>query len=136
MPAVIFPDTELWATTYLRAALAGRSEPYAAGVKVDIKVPTTRTDRMVIVRRDGGPRIGTVLEAARLGVRVFGKTEKEATDLANLARALLTNAVNDRGSIQVKAVSEQAGPSVVIDESAQPLRYFTAELMVRGSALT
>jgi hypothetical protein len=32
-PLVVFPDVELWATGYLRAALAARPEPYAPGLR-------------------------------------------------------------------------------------------------------
>jgi len=132
MPFVEFPDVELWATTYLRAALAARPEPYAAGVKVGVAVPATRADRMVQVRRDGGPRLDATREAARLGVNVWGKTEQEATDLARLVRALLGGAADGK---PVCRVTELSGPSPVADESGQPRRFLTFELVVRGSNL-
>jgi len=132
MPFVEFPDVELWATTYLRAALAARPESYAAGVKVGVAVPATRSDRMVQVRRDGGPRLDMAREAARLGVNVWGKTEQEATDLARLVRALFGGAADGK---PVCRVQELSGPSPVADESGQPRRFLTFELVVRGSNL-
>lgn len=128
---VVFPDVELWTTTYLRAALAARPESYAAA-HVDNKVPNPRRDRMVIVRRDGGPRVSTVTEAARLAVRVWAPTEKAANDLSRLVRALLTVAADGN---PVCRVTDLSGPVAVPDESGQPLRYFTLELTVRGVPL-
>ena len=71
---VIQPDIELWATTWLRAQLTARAESYAAGVFVSNSVPTTRRDRMVIVRHDGGLRASALLELSRIGVQVWAKT--------------------------------------------------------------
>lgn len=128
---VEFPDIELWLTGYLRTALAARAEPVASGVTVSTSTPTTRPARLVTVRRDGGPRVGRVLEAARIGVNVWAATEQDATDLTRLVRALITAA---DGQGPVKHVGEQSGPSPIAD--AAPRRFFTVELTVRGSALT
>lgn len=134
LPAVVFADVELWAGSYLRGRLAGRVEAFAAGVFVGNVVPGTRRDRMVVVRRDGGPRVSPVLDAARLSVRVWGRTEQEATDLARLVRALLHDATSDEDGPVVRVV-DQSGPSPVADESGQPLRYLVIEFLMRGSAL-
>lgn len=131
LPVVVFPDVELWATGYLRSALASRPEPYAASVFVGTTVPSTRRDRMVTVRRDGGPRLDVAREAARLGVNVWGSTEQEASDLARLVRALLWAAPDGD---PVCKVTELSGPSPIADESGQPRRYATFELIVRGAS--
>lgn len=128
---VIFPDVELWATGWLRAALAARAEPYATDVLVGVVVPTTRRPRMVMVRRDGGRRLDATREAPRLGINVWGSSEQEAGDLARLVAALLWAAPD--GSPVLRA-SQLAGPSPVAD--AQPRRYMTFELVVRGTDLT
>ena len=128
---VVFPDVELWAATYLRAALGARPESFADAY-VSNAVPNPRRDRMVIVRRDGGPRVSAATEAARMGVRVFAKSEQDATDLARLVRALLWIAPDGD---PVCAVRDLSGPSAVADESGQPLRYFTLEIVVRGVPL-
>ena len=65
-PAAVEPvDVELRATAYLRAALPG--------VYVGASRPTEATnpypDRVVSVRRDGGP-IDGVLDRARIGLNV------------------------------------------------------------------
>jgi hypothetical protein len=129
-PVVVFPDVELWACDHLRAALAGRPEPYAAGVHVSNVVPSPRTDRMVVVRRDGGPRLDHTRDLARLTVRVWGSSEQEATDLARLVAALLWAAPDGQPVIRV---DQPTGPTPVADDSRQPLRLQTFDLIVRGT---
>lgn len=130
MTVVLFPDVELWACGYLRAALAGRSEPYASGVYVGNTVPATRTNRMVVVRRDGGPRLDVAREAARLTVRTWATTEQDATDLSRLVAALLWAAPTGD---PVLRVDQLTGTSPVADDSRQPLRLATYEVIVRGT---
>lgn len=130
LPVIVFPDVELWATSYLRAELPGRSEPYASGVYVGITVPSPRADRMVVVRRDGGPRLDVIREAARLTVRVWASTEQDATDLTRLVSALLWAAPNGNPVLRVDHLT---GSSPVADESRQPLRLTTFEVIVRGT---
>lgn len=127
MPIVVTPDVELWATGWLRGALAGRSEPYAAGVFVGNVVPSPRRDRMVIFRRDGGPRADLLYETARLGVNVWATTEQEASDLARLVQGLLLSV---QGVGPVTKVDSLSGPSAIAD--VQPRRYLTVEAVVRG----
>jgi len=129
LPVVVFPDVEAWCVQYLQAQLAARPEPYASGVVVATKIPNPRADRMVIVRRDGGPRMGVAHEIARLGVRVFGETDEVATDLTQLVRALLAASP---GEGPIRRYVEISGPSYLIEESGQPVRYFTAELTSRA----
>lgn len=129
---VIFPDIELWATGYLRSELAARPETYADDVFVSNAVPANRRARMVIVRRDGGPRLTVATEAARLGVRVWSPTEQNASDLARLVRALLWASPDGNPVVSAR---DFAGPTAVADESGVPMRYFTLELIVRGTPL-
>lgn len=123
-----YVDAELWATGYLRSALAASGAAVAAGVKVDNKVPNPRPAKLVAVRRDGGPRLDAAREAARLAVRVWATTEADATALANLVRALLDVAADGDPVLRVDQLS---GPSPVADESGQPLRYMVIELILR-----
>jgi hypothetical protein len=133
VPAVIFPDVELVTLTYLRRVLTARPEACAQGVYFGTAVPSTRRDRMVTVRRDGGPRLDLTRETARLGVNVWGHTDQEAGDLARLVCALMP-ALAD--GLPVLAVTRPTGPSPVADDSGQPLRYLVFELTVRGAPLT
>jgi hypothetical protein len=126
-----FPDAELWATAYVRGALAARAESYASGVTVGTTVPTTIPARLVTVRRDGGPRVNMRQEVARLGVNVWAATEQDVTDLTRLVRALFSAAV---GNGSVRKVTELSGPSPIAD--TKPRRYFVVELTIAGSTLT
>lgn len=132
IPVVVQPDVELWATGWLRDALAGRPEPYASGVYVSNRVPTTRRDRMVIVRRDGGSRLDLLREVARVGVNVWAGTERDAADLSRLVAALLWSAPNGAPVLQV---TQPMGSTPVADPSGQPLRYQTFEVTTRGTQL-
>lgn len=132
MPLVVFPDMEAWAVGYLASALAARSEPFAAGVRVSTKVPNPRLPRMVVLRRDGGPRQTVVTEVVRLGIRVWAENDEVASDLTQLVRALLAASP---GTGPVRKADEISGPSYITEESEQPFRYLVVELTTRGSAL-
>lgn len=133
LPAILFPIIEDWTAGYLSAALGARSELYAANVAVSTRTPSTRAARMVVIRRDGGPRIDAVQEAARLGITVSAGSDDDAKDLAQLVRALLDRAPSAPGPV---TKARTFGPSPVNDESQQPTYYLTAELTVRGTPLT
>lgn len=129
---IVHPDAELWLTGYLRDRLAGRVESYASSVYVGVDIPTTRRSRMVVVRRDGG-QPSDVFDFARFGIRIFGDTERNTTDLALLIRALIVDAPNAADVARTDVVS---GPYAVNDQSGQPLRYLIAEAALRGVELT
>jgi hypothetical protein len=133
VPAVIFPDVELWACGYLQAELASRPEPYCADVFVGNVMPNTRTDRMVLVRRDGGPRTSITRDMARLTVRVWAMSEQEVNDLARMVAALLWAAPDGDPVIRV---DQPTGPTPVPDDSRQPLRLQSFDVEVRGADLT
>ena len=119
---VVFPDSELWLTGALRAALTG--------VYLDIEVPASRRPREVIVRRDGGPD-RFITSTHRFGLRVFADTEKDVSDLADLASAHV-RALAFTGP--ARAI-ETTSPFPYDDPSGRPCRYFTAEIAVRGTPL-
>lgn len=128
---ILLPDVELWATTYLRAAVTARAEPYTDDVFVGTSVPNPRRGRMVIVRRDGG-RAFDVFDDARLSVRVWAGTEQDATDLARMVNALLWAAPNGQPVVKV---THESGPTPVADESKQSLRYSVHTIRSRGVQL-
>jgi hypothetical protein len=126
-----FPNLEVWLTGWLRTKLDARTEPFTTGVVVDHLVPNPRPARLVQVRRDGGPKVNPLTEAARVGVNVWAATEFDADELARLTRAILSGAA---GQGPVKRVTETTGPSPVPD--VVPRKYFTVELLVHGSIIT
>ncbi|MDB5716449.1 MAG: hypothetical protein JWO15_3846 [Sphingomonadales bacterium] len=129
--AILFPDAELWAVSYLSDALASRPEPYADAL-VSNAVPSPRVDRMVIVRRDGGQAVD-LRDDARLSVRTWATTEQDAADLARLVAALLWAAPD---GLPVVRVAQESGPSAVADQSGQALRYSVFTVRTRGEVLT
>ena len=130
-PALVFPDIEQVLAGRIRAALTGRIEAHAQNVYVSNKTPTPRRDRMVIVRRDGGPVTAT-RDQPRVGINVWATSEQHATALASLVTAILRGLPDGSPILAVPFVS---GASPVADESEQPLRYFTAEIHTRGAPL-
>lgn len=130
---IMFPDIELVLTGRYRTALAARTEPYASGVYVSNAVPTTRRDRMVIVRRDGGTQ-AELRDRPRVSFRVWAMTEKDATDLAALVLALAPTFV-DGSPIAACPTAGRSGPFPVADTSGQALRQMTVEFHTRGVPL-
>jgi len=137
MVAIIWSDIEAEFIGYMGPALSARPEAYADEVTVRNQVPDESSTqpwpaskRLVVVRDDGGPTTQDVRATARLGVRVFGATEAETSDLANLVAAL----VRDWRSPTVRRTSPTR-PYSATEESRRPAMYFTAELMIRGRAL-
>lgn len=128
---VILPDIESVLTGYLRAALAARPEPYAAGVHVSRTLPSVRPDRAVVIRDDGGGRPGDVRGNCQVGINVWGSDPAEAMDLGNLASALLVASVG-HGPIRRASATR---PMRLADESEQDRVYLTASLIVRGESL-
>lgn len=126
LPVIVYPDVELWATGYLRTALAARGSQ----AKVSNAVPTTMPTEMVAVRRDGGPVLPGAREAARLGVNVWAGSEQAVAALAALVQALLL--ASPDGSPVLRATS-LSGPSPIADPSGKPRRFLTVELTVRGT---
>lgn len=128
-PAVVHPDAELWATGYLRAALAARPEPYADASVANDKAKASKP-RKVVVRRDGGRQEG-LFDFPRLTVRVWALDGQEAADLSRLVRALLMVAP---GSGPVVRVESTTGPQGIPDESGSQ-KFFTVDVKTRGSNL-
>lgn len=128
---LVFPDVELLLCTHLRAGLAALADPLAVGVAVSNAAPNPLPPRLVTVRRDGGTATAT-RDRPRIGVNVWAESERVATDLASLVRALLQGLPD---GAPVLAVPTVGGPSAVPDPSGKPRRFFTAEIHVRGVPL-
>lgn len=118
---LVFEDIEIWLAAYLRSLLAD--------VFVGRKVPTTRRDYMVTIRRVGGVTRNRVSETARIGVNVYAPDDAKANDLAAKVRAYV-GATAGEGNVRQ---STTTGFYEV--EDSQPRRYFTAELVIKGKAL-
>lgn len=153
MSAVValYPDAELVALTYLRAALAARSEPYAAGVQVtNLLPPGTDPVRHVRIRRVGGVELHQVADSPRLQVQVWYHTstpatdEKRRQDLAQLVWALLRDMAGQDVTITswptpvtCYRVATLGGPASLPDpaNNARVITQLTVEVGMRGRAL-
>lgn len=131
MVGILFPDVEAHLISTIRAALLARTEPVTANVWVGNVLPKPAPERAVLVRDDGGPHLGDVRGVARLGVNVWAGSHEDVSDLANLVSAIVGGSAD--GAPVVRATASR--PYSVTDDAARPRHYFTAELIVRGSAL-
>lgn len=125
---VAYPIVEMVFPAALRSALALRSEPYASGVTVGKKVPSTMPARLVTFRRDGGAS-GEWTDHPRLGINVWATSDADADNLARLVVALLPTLVGP----QIDHVTVLSGPTDVTDVSGKPQRYITAEAATRAA---
>lgn len=136
MTPVIFPDVEATFTTLFRNAISQRGEAYAQGVWVSNAMPKKpdgtpiRKPRMVIIRDDSGTQADAVRDQVRLGVQFWAENKPDASDLAQLGRALLNSLA---GNGPVKRVRCVLRPVWV--EDAQPMYYSTFEAVIKGTNL-
>jgi hypothetical protein len=144
----LFPDAELVAVTYLRAALAARAEAYAAGVQVHNVVPAgVRVPKLVRIRRTGGTQLNLAADSPRLQVQVGYSTDAPVTDehdrqqLAQLVWALLRAAVGQEVTVPgwpapvvCYRVATFGGPVNLPDpaDSTRRITQLTVEVGMRG----
>lgn len=125
----VFPDVELWACESLREQLEIRPEAWAHGMLIDIRVPSVRPDRFVVVQADPGPA-ATLKAQVNLRVRNWAPTEHEAAETAAMLRALVHAAADGRGGIS--RLPGGGLPAWLTDESDQPARVQWIPLLVRA----
>ncbi|MEV1331125.1 hypothetical protein AB0J20_16285 [Micromonospora costi] len=146
-PVALYPDAELVALTWLRAALADRSEPYAAGVTVGTTFPPGQTPgRYVRLRRLGGVELHQVADNPRLQAQVWYSTgspgdEMDRQALAQLVWALLRGIQGQDVTVlgwprpvTCYRVATFAGPTPVPDpaDSSRLITQLTVEVGMRG----
>lgn len=100
-------------------------------VKVATKVPTTRPNEFLWVRRTGGPVMGRVVDQPQMTVTAWAATSVRALELADLGRqALIDAAQGTNGIHSVRPGSLYYDP----DPDSGGDRYtFTAFLNVRAA---
>jgi hypothetical protein len=125
LPAAEFPSVEKVVIDRLKATLPTYGYPSMSVVNA-----RTKTTPQVWVRRDGGPVLDQVREAARVGVNVFAATTLDADNLARTVSALLRGAADGDPILRVV---QTMGPSPIAD--SVPRIYMTFEITVRGSVL-
>lgn len=139
-PLVVYPDPVTVGLQWLRQALPGRPEPYAAGVVAAAVFPTPTTSDprqpgrdypVVVLRAAGGTSAVVSVDRPRLDAQVWHRDEFSAAALTQLVRGLLHQLV---GWGPVRAVRDFTGPVPIPDpESGQPRFLMTVELSMRGT---
>lgn len=137
-PLVVFPSIQAGGATVLREALEGRSEGYAAGVKVGTRLPTERSPEAphlpyVVCRLDANtPHSSMANSRCMLRYTVWHFDEDQADDLAQLSLGLL---IVHGGSI-FRSVRPGTGPLPAVDPASKvDLSTFTVTVNVRPNVL-
>lgn len=143
-PLVVFGDAQAAGASVLRAALAGRPEPYAVAVTVGTRVPGDRSPETphlpyVMVRKDADfPHSSMANARCTLRVTIWHEDADQAHDLAMLCQALL---LVHSGPI-IRGVRPGTGPLAAVDEGAEraasgiDLSTFTVLANVKPQVLT
>lgn len=133
---VLYPDAVLTVVTYLQAALdADATHAYADGTVVRTREPNPFAAPVVTVRRVGGPD-SVVIDRPRIDLQVWHTDEQQATNLAELVRALMLAMPGVRSDVTVYKVTTFSGPSLIWDTDRNLPRFLlTFEVSVRGVAL-
>lgn len=119
--SVIFSDVELLLTQALRND--------AAAGQIGNTFPTSPTASTIVrIIREGGRRKNQLVETARVGVSVFAKTDKEATDLALKVRAL----IESYGDVRPFGRVTGQGISTIPNNTGYKQRYFVIDVDLVG----
>jgi hypothetical protein len=120
-PLVVFGDGQAAGATVLRDALAGRAEPFAAGVTVGTRVPGDRSPETphlpyVLVRKDTDlPHSSMANARVTLRVTVWHEDPDQAHDLAMLCQGLL---LVHSGPV-IRGCRPATGPIAAVDNGFQ-----------------
>jgi hypothetical protein len=136
--SVIHDDIELFLVSWYRAALAARTEAYAAGVEVDRVEFEPLPRRLVVIRDDGGVHTSLVTDERMLGISALAgtrETPKDALDLARLLRALAHTIPSPDPANPVAAVLRSTAPVLILEQQERARAYFTLTLSVVGRPL-
>lgn len=138
-PLAVLPDTQSLGATVVRAALAGRTEDYAAGVTVGTRVPGERSPETphlpyVLVRLDASlPHNSMANARCTLRITVWHQDADQAHDLAQLCQGLL---LVHNGTV-LRSVRPATGPLPATDpDSGIDLSTFTLTVNVRPAVLS
>lgn len=137
-PLVVFAQADVAAVDALRSALAGRSEPYAAGATVGTLVPGDRSPEVphlpyVLVAKDGDtPHPSMANARCTLRITVWHADADQAHDLAQLCQGLL---LIHSGPV-IRGCRPGIGPMPARDASGVDLSTLTVLANVRPTVLT
>ena len=127
---IAFPSAEAIFVSYVSARLAAR----AITATVATKVPATRPDQLVKIRRIGGTSVNMVMDAPMVVFDCWAPTEIDAEALACVVRAEVLAMPGQSDSCA--HVYEVGGPVNQPDPDSNSPRYvFTVVAHLRGSVI-
>lgn len=112
--------------------------PLVAPVPVVVRVPDPRPEKLVQIRRVGGPAVAPVRDRPRIDVLAWAATDAEAVALQSTARSAIW-ALRGTGTLGVMVydVEEFLGPRLDDDpEYAVPRCWATYQLTIRADDIT
>ncbi len=137
-PAMLFPDAERLVVVHLRATLRLRVDPHLQEVNVATRMPPATTPgRYLLVRRVGGTRASTVVDAPRIDIMAWHDTDDARMGLAQFARGqLLALPGHLVDGTPVYRVGELTGPINMPDplNDSRTVTMLTVEIRLRGAA--
>lgn len=141
MGADVIPvDLELFLTTWYRAALAARPEPYCQGVQTDRVEPDQGIIPVpfVVIRDDGGTSDLLLTAEHSVGISVLAGTQEDprpALDLGRMILGLRTRIPSPAPDNPVAAVTGATGPYLVPEDQPYARAYLTVTFRVVGLPL-
>lgn len=126
IPVLLFPDATQAAIGYLRSALEARSDSAVVGDRQP-NVP-----RWVAIHRVGGGRRQVVIDDSTLVVRCGAPTAEEATDLAQLSRAILDTMPGNVANVILISDSNFSDDEDPVSD--RPFSPFSITVSMRGAA--
>lgn len=139
-PAIIWPDMELFLTSWFRTHLPLRPEPVCASVSV-VRVEPSREpfpERTLVIRDDGISRTGFLTGDASVGLTVLAGTRENPADAKLLARIVLAMCAqipSPDPDNPVAVFSDSNGPFLVPEAQPRARAYSNVVFGVVGSAL-
>lgn len=136
--SVIYSDPELFFTSWFRAQLALRPEPYCANFKVanaEPAPPAPFPARLLVVRSDGITRTSMATAEISLGLSILAGTKltpKDAIDAALMVVALSERLPSLDPGNPVTALLNVNGPLEVTEDQDRARRYVTLDLAIAG----
>jgi len=136
--SVRYPDPNVFFTSWFRARLAARPEPYCSGFSVDINEPGPNKPfppRLLVVRSDGMTRTSFATAEITLGLSILAGTTdspKDAIDAALMVLALAEQLPAVEPGNPVTALIEANGPFAVDEEQDRARQYLTLDLALAG----
>lgn len=126
VPVIVQEDAEKVLVSYLRTALALRSEPYAEGVEVHARLPKAVPARILWVREVNSFRRNVAVQQVTFTIDVFAEDKATRKRLGYLAEGLIYAAEG-----QVSEGATLYAPATNVGPNEGPNPWVSTETIVR-----